>query len=367
MNGLDTGYSYDVDNITSRDWHECMLEFIDGSFYQTWSYGVIHFGERNSSHLVLNHDGKKVGMAQVRIAKAPLVPIGMAYVNWGPLWRINGKDDEIAHLRNILRALRNEYAIRRKYLLRIVPNIIDNAECKHIKQVFTDEGFTFSDNPAKTIFLDLSAPVNDLRNNLGRKWRQTLQAGERKHLVVLEGNDSQLGSMAFGIFSQMKRRKGFFGGDQSEAIAVNRSLPERLKLHYFVCIHDGRPIAALGCVSFGSYGLPLVSATSAEALSLNAGYVLWWKMIEYYKSLGFPILDMGGVNPNRNPGGYYFKTHILGKTFTRPDSYLGLFDACLNPISKMAFKGVYGLRDFYRKARRCAAGKKVQLRKFRRS
>ena len=287
-------------------------------------------------------------MVQARIAKIPGSPVGIAYINMGPMWRLKNEKTEASHFRNMVRALYIEYVVKRKYSLRIIPNLFDSTENAWTKIVFDEEGFSYSESLGQTVVIDLSIPLEAIRRNLSRKWRQTLQHGEKRDLCFIEGNTEALCRMALGVFREMKGRKSFFGKDQAEAIEVQKTLPEKLKLNFMVCTHAGEPVAALGWVTFGSTGLPLVSATSRKALDLNAAYVLWWKMIEYYKSHGFSALDMGGVSQERNPGGYYFKTHILGKGFKVPDRYLGQFDACINPWSKILFKGIYAMRDGFR-------------------
>lgn len=348
MNVLDPGYAYEVDRIHSDLWHEWMLDFNDASFYQTWAFGSVHSGERHLSHLVLKKDGRVVAMAQARIAALPGGPLGIAYVNGGPLWRRKDEEADSGRLRNALRALFHEYVIRRKYFLRIIPNVIASPAGAPVMAVFEEEGFSHRASPDQTAVLDLSTPLEEIRRNLGRKWRQTLQSAAKKDLAIVEGADEDLCRMGQDLFRDMKDRKQFFGGDQAEALEVHKRLPEKLKLHVMVSMHTGEPVAALGCVTFGSLGLPLISATGSKGLGLNASYGLWWKMIEYYKDRGFPALDLGGISEERNPGGFYFKTHILGKGFKAPDRYLGYFDACRNPLSAAVFRGIYLVRDGYR-------------------
>jgi lipid II:glycine glycyltransferase (peptidoglycan interpeptide bridge formation enzyme) len=74
-------------------------------------------------------------------------------------------------------------------------------------------------------------------------------------------------------------------------------------------------------------------------------------MVEYYKEHGFTALDMGGVNKRRNPGGYYFKTHILGKRLDSQPGYIGQFDACVNPLSRAFFNAIFQMREKYRNLR----------------
>ena len=163
--------------------------------------------------------------------------------------------------------------------------------------------------------------------------------------------------MVLRVAGEMKDRKGYFGGDQGELIATHKELPESLKLKMLVCVYDNEPIAALGWPIIGSIGLPLVGGTGNKALKLNASYLLWWKMIEYYKAHGFRGLDAGGVSEERNPGGYLFKTGLLGKDFDCPNQFIGQFDAWGSRLSQVLFKTVYLMRDSYRDMRRGLANR----------
>jgi lipid II:glycine glycyltransferase (peptidoglycan interpeptide bridge formation enzyme) len=291
-------------------------------------------------------------MAQAWILKVPMLPIGMAYINWGPMWKLKGESNDVGQLRNMIRALYNEYVARRRYFLRIIPQLTDNEQNAVIKNAFAEEGFSRSDNPVQTVIIDLSPPLDEMRRNMDRKWRQTLQSAEKQKLDIIEGTNDEMCRMVLRVVREMRDRKQLSGGNKNEAIAVHKDLPESLKLRLAVCLNNREPVASLGYTRFGSIGLPLIAATGNKAVKLRASYVLWWKMIEYYKSQGFSALDMGGVNEDRNPGGYYFKTHIIGKRFKKPDRYIGYFDACENYLSLTCFKTIYNARETYRNIRR---------------
>lgn len=352
MKELDPGFGAEIDNVGKSEWHALMGRFDDASYYQTWSYGDVHSGPNRLSHLVLKKDGQVTGLAQAWIVKVPALPAGLAYVNWGPLWMLKGEGRDASHLRNMARALHNEYVARRRYFLRVIPQSTDSAHNAWIKDIFAGEGYSRKDNPVKTVMIDLSPSLEEIRRAMDKKWRQTLQSGEKQNLEIIEGSDDEIGRMAVKVFQEMKDRKQFFGGDQKEALAVHADLPEHLKLRLAVCVNNREPVAVLGWTAFGSVGLPLVAATGRAALKLKASNVLWWKMFEYYKDHGVSCVDANGVDEERNPGGYLFKTHIIGKRFQGPDRYIGYFDACENPVSSSLFQLVYFGRELYRNVRR---------------
>ena len=127
MKQLDPGYTVKVDRIDKVKWHNFLQLFDDASFYQTWSYGKISWGEKSLSHLVLEKNDKIVSMAQLRIVEMPLLQAGFAYLTWGPMWRKKGEKVNLNILRNMLQALYNEYVINRGYLVKVLPKSIHSS------------------------------------------------------------------------------------------------------------------------------------------------------------------------------------------------------------------------------------------------
>lgn len=347
MKQLDAGYTYEVDNVNKDTWHNLLCEFDDAAFYQTWSYGSISWGEKNLSHIILMKDEEIVAIAQLRIAKPPLLKIGFAYLTWGPIWRKKGKKPDTEILRNMLRALYNEYAIHCRYLLRIIPRQIHEDE-ENIRKIFDDENFSWSPDPMQTVYVDLAPSLDEIKKNTRPKWRQTLNRALKQEMEFTEGSNDELCDTALRIIKEMKKRKRYVEfGSMEDMIAVNKDLPENLKLKFALCSYENEPIATLGWFPIGKIGQPLVGATGDNALKLNASYPLWWKMVEYYKNQGSSCIDLAGINKERNPGGYIFKTGVAGKN-RKEKRYIGQFNACENFLSSFCFKTGMSLREHYR-------------------
>jgi hypothetical protein len=345
MKQLGEGYSVEVDQVSKDDWHRSLKEFADASFYQTWSFGAIHSGERTLSHVLLRCGDRLAAIAQTRLYAIPRTRWGMAYVSWGPLWRPRSENGNPDHLRNILRALYNEYVLRRGFFLTISPKVIESKATRPLTDIYIQEGFERRDDPQETVVLDLSPSLEQLSHNVGRSWRNSYKKALRQEVQYVEGNDADVAAEVFCVASEMKSRKNFFGGNQKELILTNEDLPPDLKLHMIVCRQSGEAVAALGWPTLGTTGIPLVGGTGNKGMTINASSLLWWKMIEYFKAHGFLWLDTGGVSERRNPGGYFFKTQLLGKAFVRPDRYLGLFSACKSPVSRLLFKVLSGTKE----------------------
>jgi len=351
MHELDSDYSVDIDNIDKDTWHICLRAFDDASIYQTWDYGLTKCKPKHLHHLSLKYKGEIVSVAQVRVTKTLGLPIGIAYVHWGPLWIKNAALPNTNHLKNMLRVLQSEYTIRKKYLLKIVPKIVKPQIKDDILKIFAKEGFKWSQDPDETVLLDLSTPLEMLRNNLHKDWRRVLRQAEAQEIRIIEGTSNDFIQIGLALVKEMKVRKKYFGHDHHELSDLQKQLSEECKIWMAIAEYKNEPVAVLGWQTLGKMGFPVIAATADKGLTLGASNLLWWKMVNYYHKRGFWCLDVAGVSAERNPGGYRFKTRLAGKTFKEPYRYIGQFDACHAPITIALFKLAYFLRKNYRNIR----------------
>lgn len=360
MKVLDPGFSVDAGALDKDTWHALLSGFSDWTFYQTWSYGSFFWGERHLDHILLRYGNRPVAMAQLRIARLPGLKAGLAYLPWGPIWRPAGVSPELRYLRNILRALWNKYVLGRGYFLQILPRGALN-DIQEIRDLFHEEGFSWSPDAQATVFVDLSGSFDEIRKNMRRTWRQTLQRAAKQPIEIMMGTEERIYAQAEEIIKEMKFRKRFIEyGNMAKEIAVNRDLPEGLKLVFAVCHHHGRPAAVLGWVPGGISGLPIISATANLGLKISASYPLYWKMLEYYKDRGISRCDLGGVSAKRNRGGFIFKTGLAGER-SEVRAYIGKFEACTNKISYIWFKAAFFART---RIRQIHQGSREWVRRF---
>jgi lipid II:glycine glycyltransferase (peptidoglycan interpeptide bridge formation enzyme) len=180
-------YRVEVDIVNEEVWSNLLLEFADATIYQTWSYGAVRWGNKNISHLVLKKNGTVVGLSQLVIKKIPVLGAGIAYVPWGPIWRKEVSEYNINNLKVLLLSLYKEYAVNRNLLLRIAPNIIENGSSE-ICSIFEELGFkkNISVAPYRTLLVDLSPSLMEIRKKLDQKWRNQLNRSEKNGLTTVE-------------------------------------------------------------------------------------------------------------------------------------------------------------------------------------
>ena len=330
---MSNGFSVEIDGMDAAQWSSALDQFDDANIYQTWAYGNIRWGRPALSHLVVKRDGKLVAMAQLRIVRPGNSKLGIAYLRWGPICEPKGVGLQPDIVRAAADALRAEYVRRRGLFLRILPNATQNtpraAEFVSAFRDFNREPFVHGDS-YRTFVLDLTRPLEDIRKKFDGKWRNQLNRAEKNNLKIVEGTgDAEFAAM-ISIFNEMWARKRFAqSSDINEFRQIQAHLPKGQKMRVFICEQDGRPVSGLVGTAMGHSGIYLFGGTTDHGMQLKGSYLLQWRMIQWLKEIGVSHYNLGGINPETNPGVYHFKQGMSGL-----DSlYAETLVACSNPLS----------------------------------
>jgi hypothetical protein len=329
-----SSYAVEVDRVDRDGWYELLQQFDDASIYQTWSYGTARWGTKNLSHLVLKRDGEVCAIAQAAMVAIPFLKRGAAYIPWGPAWRRGGKAPEHQDKEQMIRALSEEYAHRRRLLLRVTP-MESAGEDDGVKEGFERNGFRCTEKRYRTLLIDLRDPMNDVLKKASRRWRRSLKAAEAHGLEIISGTDDELFQAFMTLYGEMVERKHFNPAIDIEDFRVmQQDLPESLKMKIMLCKFKGRVVAALIASRIGRRGIGLLGATGTAGLKLGSFYLLNWRMMGWMQSQGALFYDFGGYSPDENPGTASFKEGLPGFDVTN----LGQFEICRSPISAYLVK-----------------------------
>ena len=319
--------------------------FEDSTLYQTWSYGAVRWGARNLSHLVLKKDGEVLGITQVRVVRPTRFKFGMAYIRWGPLCQRRGTklDPEIVAI--MARALEDEYVNRRKLFLRILPNAFSgSARAVAIQNAFSrfsPEPLS-SDNTYRTFVLDLAPAIEELRAKLDKKWRNQLSRSEKNNLKIVSGTGDENYRTFSVIYNQMRKRKTFETTvDVEEFGRIQRDLAEPQRMKVLICEDGGTPVAGLVASAMGDSAIYLLGATSDQGLNSKGAYLLQWTLIKWLKENGFRWYDLGGIDPEQNPGVYHFKQGLSGTDVTQVSPLM----ACTSVVSSAVASAGLAMRN----------------------
>jgi lipid II:glycine glycyltransferase (peptidoglycan interpeptide bridge formation enzyme) len=309
-------FDLQIDGQTPDSWTEILAQFDDANFYQTWAYGAVRWGARHLSHFVLRRGGEVVAAAQLRIAKLPLLPAGIAYLRWGPLCQRHGSVLDPTIVRETLTGLVDEYVRRRGLTLQIIPNAY----------LGDPRGTVYSDamrlaglqpNPAvssyRTIVVSLRESPEVMRKRLDQKWRNQLNGAEKNNLTLEVSSSLDAYREFVSLYDEMWRRKKFETSvDVGEFGRMQSALTGPSRMLIFLVQKDDQAIGALVCSLQGDTAIYLLGATNDRARELKAAYFLHWQAMLWIKKLGAQWYDLGGVDPDANPGGYHFKSGFGG-------------------------------------------------------
>lgn len=314
MRNLD--WQVEVDRATSAEWSQMLDLFDDANIYQTFAYGGVRWGEKNLSHLVLKRDGEVLGMAQLRIVRPTPLKFGMAYLRWGPLWERRGLPLDPEVPTRMAGAIQDEYVDKRKLFVRILPNAfagssrattMQAAFCKFIPEPL-DTGNTY-----RTFVLNLSSSLDELRSGLDKKWRNQLTRSEKNNLRVIAGHGSEEYRTFCQVYSQMRKRKTFETTVATDEFGhIQETLAESQRMRILICEDKGVPVAGLVASAMGDSAVYVLGATSDDGLNSKGAYLLQWSLIRWLKENGIKWYDLGGIDPEGNPGVYHFKRGLSG-------------------------------------------------------
>lgn len=357
MRRLDPGYTSEVDVVDEQKWYQILQEFNDANIYQTYAIGAGSCHRRNISHLILKKEGEVVAAAQARITRIPLLKVGAATIQAGPLWKRGCSEPDPEVFRQAVRALRNEYVCTRGLVLRLFPDLhSDDVPC--FSSALADEGFSQAPTGVRnrTIVMDLSPSFEELYAGLGRNWKKNLKIANRGRLELIEGTSDDLFEAFLGIYKEMVVRKTFVSfADINKFRRTQASLPENFKMIIMLArSHEGL-CAGVICTAIGKSATYLFGATSNTGLKSSGSYLLQWKLIEKLKERGFSTYDLGGIDPLRNPGTYKFKKDLAGVN-GRDVNLLGRFDSDPGPVSYAFVNLGEGLKALRRNGSELVAG-----------
>jgi lipid II:glycine glycyltransferase (peptidoglycan interpeptide bridge formation enzyme) len=337
-------WKVEVDRCTSQEWAAMMDLFSDANIYQTWAYGATRWGAENLSHIVLKRCGNIMAIAQLRIVRPTSLNFGMAYLRWGPLCEGSGQPLSAEVLARMAEALAEEYLRRRKLFLRIVPNaFMGSVRAEMLRSAFA--GFAGEtpapENTYRTFLLDLAPAIEDLRRRLDKKWRNQLSRAEDSHLTVVSGSGSEPYLAFSKIYKEMRERKAFATTvDVDEFGRIQASLEERHRMRILLCDDQDGPVAGLVSSAMGDSAIYLLGATGDSGLQAKGAYLLQWHLIQRLKDEGIRWYDLGGIDPDANPGVYHFKKGLSGADVEQ----MAPVAACTSVVSSAAVKAGLAIR-----------------------
>jgi hypothetical protein len=308
------------------EWRRLANGFRDHNYRQSWDFAeamAVRTGAK-TEHLCIGDTDQPLGLASVRIKSMPAMGTGIAYVSGGPLVRHGDSEAAGGRLGTVLAALVREYVDRRHLVLRVASVIGDAAWNLEQERNFLQAGF----RPAErvrgytTILVDIARPLDDVRAGFAKKWRYHLGRAEKAGIAVVQGTDPLLLDDFRRLFDEFVARKSFeVELDAGFYARLQPDLPEGERLHVAIARIDDQPVAGVVASLVGDTAVYLLGASNESARDANAPYLLQWTIIEAAAARGLSWYDLGGIDPEGNPGVYRFKARMGGSELSAPGPY----------------------------------------------
>ena len=270
------------------------------------------------------HDPEHIiGVASVRVRTAPVVGGGLAYISAGPLLVRAYLDDGVA-FQLLLDALVTEYVHRRGLCLRLTVPTADPAVSRQIAEWFTDSGFRIARIGAsyRTALVDLRQPMDAIRATLNRKWRNQLTAALRGAVSVELSEDARAVLRFAPLLEETSQRKGFtteLGAAFYDRVQQLADTEDRMLVA--IAREGDADVAGVVASVLGDTAVYILGATTADGMKSKAAYALHWQVMATARDSGCRWYDLGGIDPETNPGVYHFKSGFGGSDVVVPGPF----------------------------------------------
>ena len=304
-----------LEPLDAAGWAAHAPAFLDWNYRQSWAFSRATAARLGAEceHLAIRRGGDTIGLASVRTKRAPLLG-GIAFLSGGPLAR-RGSGDDLERFEAALEALRAEYVGRRGVVLRVVAALGPPEWNDAAGNVLARAGFVSapSRHSYRTLRLDLAPPPEELRKRFAQKWRNGLNRSER-HGLSVEVSDGIEPLEAFcALFEGFRERKGFdvdLGPEFYLAAQREHLASERFTVT--LARKDGRVVAGHVASHLGDTAVYLLGAADEVGRQTQAAYLLQWRAILEAVERKMRAYDLGGIDPEGNPGVSHFKGGLGG-------------------------------------------------------
>lgn len=297
---------------------------------QAWEYGDVktELSGWAAERILFRTDGRVIGMAQVLSRQLPWVGRVMAWVNRGPLC-LSESDGMPATLREMLELLRKRYVGSQGAYLRVAAPVLRDS---HEAALVDLPGFNCSPRPGwASSLIDLSEPLEVLRRNLDKKWRNCLAKAERLRLTIdcrtdtgaLDGFASR-----YGCF--LKARKLSTRVTPELVSVLGRTLRDAPPL-VIVSSSNETHLGSILVVRYADRAEYLAGVIDEAGRAMNVGQLLLWRAITELKG-ACRWFDVGGMHPELTPAGiFHFKEGLGGVAYR----YANEIDAHRSLVSRL--------------------------------
>jgi hypothetical protein len=298
------------------DWqsllHKCPHSTILQSYY--YAQAMREIKQQGIRQGVILIEGQPAGCVQIQEVSLFGKMIHGVSLDRGPLW-FDGYGKP-AHWNAFLECFNDSFPDRLGRKRRLMPEYFGR---NHSISMDSYKKNT-KERDYKTILVNLSYDLDDIRKNLKKNWRNMLTKSEKQDLVVEVDETLSTLSHFLKIYTQDRFQKGYAGTSAKFLAALAKYAVRGNDCLLLNAREDNEIIASVMVFSHGQGATYQAGWTTPYGRDKSAHHLLLWQAIEILKDRGVMELDLGGL-PVDNDGLKQFKQGLGGQEIALIGSY----------------------------------------------
>jgi hypothetical protein len=294
-------------------WDRTIAQFDEVCQEQLYTFAKTRWPHVSHEPMLFWRGGEVVGGSLMMIQPLPLKVGALAVAKWGPMLANADHPDRQDIYREMIEALIDEYAVKRRLMLSVLPRASlspFNIEYDHLIQRGFSRGSELGFPNRYIVNLRLSDA--EQKKSFLQKWRYHLNKSEKAGLSFEYAPASRFNEFA-ALYERMLDRKKFADHSAYETLPTLMKMEnERLRPELFFVRHLNEVIAGAVIFKAGDRAVYLYGATTDAALPLRAGYFLHWNIIRWLRdNTQAKWYDLGGTDGFQ--GLHQFKKGMVGE------------------------------------------------------
>jgi hypothetical protein len=302
-----------ISTISSEAWDALVSGFDEVCQEQLHVFAANRWPSVRQEPVVFTLNGEVVGGSLIMIQRLPLGIGSIAIAKWAPMLARTDRSDFRAIYRGMIEALIEEYAVRRRMMISVLPRAPLGA-MNHEYEYLIDRGFKRGATllfPSRYI-VRLGLSDEDQRKSLHQKWRYHLNKADKAGLTFEHAGPERLPEFD-ALYRSMSDRKKFpdHSAYEETVVPLMALETEAVRPELFFVRHGDEIVAGAIIFKAGDRAVYLYGATNDRALPLRAGYYMHWHIIRWLRdNTRASWYDLGGTDGFQ--GLHQFKKGMVG-------------------------------------------------------
>ncbi|MGH1456511.1 MAG: GNAT family N-acetyltransferase [Alphaproteobacteria bacterium] len=298
-----------------ENWMLCFESVQKSSLLQSFSYlqAMAKTNNQCIRYGAIEINGVQAGLCAILEAGLIKNAVHAVMLDQGPLWFEGfGNEDDFARF---VAEFRRRFPKRFGRRTRFIP-LIEHSPI--VEDILTENGFKPQSAPYKTIWMDTRLPIEILRKNLHKRWRNALNKAEKRNLdIVWSAGGTNLGWLVENYIED-KNRRNYAGTSLKTLMALISEFSRGQNLLIGTAVLDGAPIASILIFIHGTSATYQIGYTNDAGRENCAHHLLLWNAVQRLKEGHIHDFDLGGINDEDAKGVRDFKIGMGGNLFEGP-------------------------------------------------